>query len=342
MTHPSRLRHWLVNLGLLVSSIILFLGGIELFLRLTGIQRTTPDVPPIYERNPDPLINYELKPRMVKVPGFRDRVTTDVHGFRSPAIDPRKHIIALLGDSVTFGYGVEDNQTIAAELSKAFSGSNVVNAGVPGYGLTQMVETYEKKVAPLHPSVLILVFFIEDFGRKIAWLDAQGILRAPGWRPEQPHCAPIEQGILGMIPDNCWLDAHSALFKLLEKLVTRRAVDKDQAEGRHQALQNVYQETVTVQQMEEAGREFDRLQSTLPPTLPRLLVLWPDRDIHLGARAFLQQLAASHGWKYLDLYEFFGNRMETLSGDIIHPSVQSIEEASAIIADTLKHEGLAK
>ena len=342
MPGNPRLAQWLVNIGLLIASVVLFLGGIELFLRLTGLQTTAPTAPLIYQRNPDPLISYELKPGMVNVPGFRDRVTTDAHGFRSPAINQSKPTIVLLGDSVTFGYGVENNQTLAAHLSRAFPLFNVVNTGVPGYGLTQEVETYEKKLAPLKPSVLILVFFIGDFGRQIAWLDSQDILRVPGWKPDQSRCAPIEQGILAFIPGKCWLDAHSALYKLLEKFVTRRAVQQDLAAGQHQALQNVYQETVTPQEMAESRKEFEPLQSMLSPTLPRLFVLWPDRDIHLEARTFLRQLALSHGWKFLDLYEFFGNRMETLPGDSIHPSVQSIEEAASIMANTLKHEKLLK
>lgn len=65
---------------------------------------------------------------------------TDANGFRQqPAItsDYGSPSIALLGDSFTFGFGVEDDETFAALMARADSGRNYLNFGIPGYSTDQ-------------------------------------------------------------------------------------------------------------------------------------------------------------------------------------------------------------
>jgi len=78
-------------------------------------------------------------------PGFAGRVfgataSTDEHGFRADrtghrSFDPARESVLVLGDSVTFGVGVEDGRTFADLLAAAWPQSNVINAAVIGYGL---------------------------------------------------------------------------------------------------------------------------------------------------------------------------------------------------------------
>jgi hypothetical protein len=50
----------------------------------------------------------------------------------------------MLGDSVTFGYGVDQTQSFPAELERLLNQSGkyeVINAGVPGYSLAARGKT---------------------------------------------------------------------------------------------------------------------------------------------------------------------------------------------------------
>ena len=77
-------------------------------------------------------------------PGFSGRVfgataSIDERGFRDDRsghrrFDPARESVLILGDSVTFGVGVEDGKTFADLLAAAWPQRNVINAAVIGYG----------------------------------------------------------------------------------------------------------------------------------------------------------------------------------------------------------------
>lgn len=86
-------------------------------------------------------------------PGFRDReVSVDDQGFRgdAPKPDADRPIIAVIGDSVPFGYGVMDDQTYPALLAAQLRGQSVsvLNAGVPSYNLRQSMDRLMIDVLP--------------------------------------------------------------------------------------------------------------------------------------------------------------------------------------------------
>ncbi|MFA7682306.1 MAG: SGNH/GDSL hydrolase family protein, partial [Candidatus Peribacteraceae bacterium] len=163
------MRNTFINLALLLGSLILFFGGIELALRITGLQRTAPNPPLIYQVSANPQISYELQPNIRKK-AFKATVTTNSAGFRSPEIDESKPLIAILGDSVAFGYGVEDSEVLGAQMQQLLPQWSVLSAAVPGYNLTQEVATYREKIAPLDPEVLIIVFYFNDIGGDAGFL----------------------------------------------------------------------------------------------------------------------------------------------------------------------------
>jgi hypothetical protein len=76
------------------------------------------------------------------VPGNFDVIyTTNNQGYRTtPAKPDAKHDIYIFGDSFTFGHGVTDLETFSSVLSSTWLNENyrVINAGVNGYGITQM------------------------------------------------------------------------------------------------------------------------------------------------------------------------------------------------------------
>lgn len=69
----------------------------------------------------------------------------------------------FLGDSITFGYGVKDNETIPSFLSFLLNNNStekigVINAGIPGWGIFQMERFLAKNIHILKPIIVILIY----------------------------------------------------------------------------------------------------------------------------------------------------------------------------------------
>jgi hypothetical protein len=65
-------------------------------------------------------------------------VTTNKNGLRGKELHyenrENKHRILVLGDSVTFGYGVNDGETFCDIIEKGLKHTDVINMGVSGFG----------------------------------------------------------------------------------------------------------------------------------------------------------------------------------------------------------------
>ena len=80
------------------------------------------------------LANESLFGRMEPFPPMRFSVSTDEHGRRSmPPVAGARSTVLFLGDSCTFGLGVDDDETYPAQVQQQLAGAQVINAGVPGY-----------------------------------------------------------------------------------------------------------------------------------------------------------------------------------------------------------------
>lgn len=88
-------------------------------------------------------------------------VSSNSLGFRSPEVDPAKKYILIVGDSVAWGYGVGDDETMSAYLQKRYvkDGENVqvLNLGVSGYGIDQYVMWMKRNIDRTPPSAIIVV-----------------------------------------------------------------------------------------------------------------------------------------------------------------------------------------
>lgn len=84
-------------------------------------------------------------------------------GLRGPEIGPktRKRIL-LLGDSFTYGIGVNDDETFANRL-EVITGAEVINAGNPGKGTDYALRFYETKGKSLNVDLVVLCFFLNDY-----------------------------------------------------------------------------------------------------------------------------------------------------------------------------------
>lgn len=72
--------------------------------------------------------------------------------------------LLTVGDSYTEGYGVKDDETWPAHLERDLQ-RRVLNGGVRGYGLDQIVLRAEKLTETFNPDTIVLGFISHDVGR---------------------------------------------------------------------------------------------------------------------------------------------------------------------------------
>ena len=72
----------------------------------------------------------------------------------NPKTAPGHDRIVVLGDSALFGHGVDDDQTLPAQL-EALMGVEVINAAVPGYSIEQALSWMEDEGWGLSPSLVV-------------------------------------------------------------------------------------------------------------------------------------------------------------------------------------------
>lgn len=99
-------------------------------------------------------------------------ITIDRRGFRNgvPAANDggEKRLIACLGDSYTFGYGVDDDETWPFQLREALNsaaGSPVfetLNAGINGMNTAQEATYLKERVMRVSPELVLLAFYLND------------------------------------------------------------------------------------------------------------------------------------------------------------------------------------
>ena len=306
----------IVNIGLACVSLLTFVLLIEFGLRITGLQTVAPNPPQIYQNHNNPNISYVLKPNLTNEPAYKATVSTNRLGMRSDNIGVRP-ITAIIGDSITFGYGVHDNETLSAKLQERIPETQWLNMAVPGYQLQQQAALYEEVMFPLQPSAAMVVFYWNDLdGLKPGKLDANGILRAHDWQPSNDS--------------RSWLERHSAFYIAFQKILSLRQ-SKVHREQERDAPQK---DPVKKANLENYAKDLKLFARTLPTQ--RYFVIWPDNFFHTETRPILIKAARDAGFTVIDLYDLFGNNVETLGWDTVHPSAKALEKAAEFIKQKLQ------
>ncbi len=210
-----------VALGLLALASAL--GGLELVLRSRGAC----SAPAVYF---DPDIGYRGRPdqrRWMVLEGGRrgPALSTNELGFRG-ALPPRERTagvarVIALGDSFTFGVGVEDGRCYPAQLQAHLTSrlsperAEVLNLSFPGWGVECAAAAFTHVGVRYSPDVVVLGFTTDDLRPpaqavrytdlpvvRHAWRSAVGELllhellpRLPGYRvPADPQMASLRRG----------------------------------------------------------------------------------------------------------------------------------------------------
>jgi lysophospholipase L1-like esterase len=194
------------------------------------------------------------------VPGkFDVQVTINGQRFRGAreyAAPPAAGVtrLAVLGDSMTFGWGAEDDETYPAQLESILNrtvargrttaatrepesgarprpgdGVEVINAGYPGTCLGEKVAWYVHGVRPFRPSLVVLTLLGDDVDGDLFWrvfaLDSAGraVPIPPSRRGAAVKATRSTRSVFQAVPGYALLAERSELFALLRTAATRAA-----------------------------------------------------------------------------------------------------------------------
>ena len=176
------MRPWLVRLSVILVVLGLSLGVVEFYLRIYD---------PIEFRAPQARIQGDLWREMIHVPspiegldyelgshrkGYSQGANIETNGLGMRELEvqdktPRSFRIAAVGDSFTFGFGVDMIDTYVAALGRLLRADREIrvgrrfetlNFGVAGYSVQDEVKVLEHKVLAVDPDLIILGYVLND------------------------------------------------------------------------------------------------------------------------------------------------------------------------------------
>ena len=168
-------------IGGLKNTLLLFCAVVACLLLLEVVFRQFVDDGQLYElemwkyardmkiRDARPEFGHRHRPsREAELMGVK--VRTNTNGFRGPEIGERAASgvvrIAFVGDSVTLGWGVAEQETFTRQVVDALvrQGRKVegFNLGIGNYNTTQELALFLEAGARLRPDIIVLSYFIND------------------------------------------------------------------------------------------------------------------------------------------------------------------------------------
>jgi hypothetical protein len=162
------------------TAIVLVLGGLATLAGLEGglrvLERFRGGAPSITAFSVQ-MIRPGNAPglRAELLPGYEHHeIRINQHGFRGPSFPREKPAgetrVFLVGDSVAFGAGLAEEQTIAARLQDRFRRDDprtlvrVINAGVPSYDAADELAEVDGTLPPFSPDTYVMLLNFTDFG----------------------------------------------------------------------------------------------------------------------------------------------------------------------------------
>lgn len=276
------------------------------------------------------------------------RVEINSKGLRGKEFSYEKAIgrkrVLVLGDSITFGYALDEIHTYPFILQQNLGGKyEVVNAGVVGYGLDQDYLLFKREGVKYHPDILIVGFSVGDiydsmcsmrYGMYKPYLKiVQGQLQI--FNTPVPQKISIDKLLFRENSVRSFLFENTNLFRLffyrfadLNKVFSMSTEELHLVEGRHVAMDII----------RSLKKDCDRIGCKV------IFLVIPQEDwieraknisvfeesSHNGAVALL----AEAGVQYIDLWApFFKNYSNKLflKNDPVHPN----QKGNKIIANEI-------
>tara|TARA_X000000950_G_scaffold284416_1_gene387475 strand:+ start:719 stop:1693 length:975 start_codon:yes stop_codon:yes gene_type:complete len=149
-----------ILINMLVIFLIIITG--EVLLRVFGNITIHGISKGIINYKDKPVFNY---PNISNKKAFGKIIYTDSNGFRISNINQKKRNkknIYFVGGSVTFGKGVEQENTFTGILNSQIREYNIINAGVVGSNLENNIKIIKKKIEKKNLENIFINFSLDD------------------------------------------------------------------------------------------------------------------------------------------------------------------------------------
>ncbi len=339
---------WLLNVGVSVLSLLLVIMLFELVLSFI--------IPPSFVHwiPHDELVTDHISGKQVKhmTSEFDLNYIINSEGNRGTlAGDSASEQIVLVGDSFTFGYGVQEEDSFGY-LLEGMSELPVINLGQAGTEPEQIYKRFMLKLEnlSLKPVVVVYTVYFDDLGNVGRWnlLEYDYELKSVEWKAfEKPP-------LFGL---RAWLSRNSEIYNLVSRVLTQSKVaDVRQADSILPEILNarvdgefagkVEKMDVILHLMKEAAEsQSSELLLVYAPAmhevngeaLSRAMEMYAVSEEQLGVRIIretLSELAMENDVQYLDLTEPLreGNEDSVLYWEIdIHWTPEGNKVAAAEI-----------
>ncbi len=359
MSTASSARHLRGRLALAALSFAVALGASELALRMLAPRAST-GLRGLHQMRPDRTWLFGLRPGatgtidatgdtlyQINADGFRDRI------YARPK-PPGVFRILVLGDSLTFGYGVAQQQTYPKRMEmllEARLGQNVevLNLGVGGYNPYNEAALLADVGIGYEPDLVLVQFCSNDLNDPTLHFDAQtlmhlGAIPDAAFPDPSARRAPASPGLAGSLGacrglalcallDDAWLAWRATEPDAASEKAALRSLDRlDRTQARW--LAHWYGEMN--QRASNAGARFALLVFPFRAQLDdRASDRLQEQLVTLGERG---------GWVTIDLLPAFlqarGPGKEALFLDVWHPTPRGYEVAADAIIGGLEQRGL--
>jgi len=143
--------------------------------------------------------------------------------------------VLFLGDSYTYGLGVDDDQTFAALVEKDLRAGllsvEVMNAGVPGKGTDYALKCFQTVGRKFHPDLTVLGFFCNDFQDNARGeyynIDSRGELQVKTLTCDQGAV----KTLLDRLPAYNWLISWSQAANLVKQAGVEALINRGRQSG---------------------------------------------------------------------------------------------------------------
>jgi lysophospholipase L1-like esterase len=257
--------------------------------------------------------------------------------------------IATLGDSFTFGYGANDNESYPANLERRLQNDHaeVINAANAGTGTGEQALWYDAWVKNFHPRIVILTVTSndvdDDAARHLFALDQSG---AAVPQPQQASAVNKPRRFINAIPGYNYVAEHSQLWGLIRNALSAALAPKGVNMSNRDAFtkEGLPLMSAEVRWLNQHARADNaRLVVVFVPSRESIYVStapWAD-DIRWKSQAMTETLSSSCARDqipFLDLSSQLKERSaETLYYDGLdtHPTPKGYDAIAEIVASFL-------
>lgn len=292
-------------------------------------------------RSANPRLLFELRPRGLARAEVEYRV--NALGLRGPETTIEKPAgvrrVAVLGDSIAFGYWVRERDGFPRQLEELLQGRaagervEVLDFGVPGYNLDQEIEALRSRALELSPDLVVVAFCLNDLEGLFSY--ELGLVQ---------DRAAQRRSLLGRARDE--LLRRSLLFSWVEYRLSEADARRRFVRTKNPLEGPLYAEAVGQQRTVLLGkfavlRELLRARGipglvAVFPTLGTRFERYPYRELH----AAVVSAAESSGLGALDLLACYSAYdFRELRVDVVHPSPLGHRVAAHAIRDALCARG---